>query len=88
MVAAFVDILMKVKSSDKIYLVIPPSISFTGAKIDYSSLKIVAIEATDFVKVFESLWQYRIYFIGKTNHGVSFLMFSIVMTKGSEEISG
>ena len=78
---------MKLKSSDKVYLVIPPSVSFTGVKIDYSSLKLVSLEGTDFLRVFEGLWQYRSYFIGKTNHGVSFLLFSIIMTKGEELIS-
>ena len=41
------DLLMKVKSSDKIYLVVPPSV-FSGSKIDFNNLKLVTIEAQDF----------------------------------------
>lgn len=79
------DLLMKVKSSDKIYLVVPPSV-FSGSKIDFNNLKLVTIEAPDFEKAFEGVWMNRSSFIGKANHGVAFLLCSIVMTKGPEFI--
>jgi hypothetical protein len=73
--------LLKCKSTDKIILCLPPK-SFSGTKIDLSNLRIVSIDADSFSQAFEGIYQHKSYFIGKSNHGVSVLMYCIVMTKG------
>lgn len=47
MVASIADILYKVKQNNKICLALPPK-AFSGAKIDYSGLKLVTIDAPTF----------------------------------------
>lgn len=75
------DMLFKVKSTDKIILALP-SKSFSGTKIDLSNLRLVSIDASCFSQAFEGIWNHRTYFNGKSNHGVSVLMYCVVMTKG------
>jgi hypothetical protein len=81
LVAAIADMLLKVKSSDKLYLLLPHS-SFSGHKIEIASLRVLTITATSFATAFEALYQHRSSFIGENNHGVAILMYSIIMTKG------
>ena len=76
---------MKVKSSDKIYLTLPPK-NFAGNKIDPDNLSLYIVEADNFKSAFDSIWNHRSSFIGQSNHGVTVLLYSIVMTKGPENI--
>jgi hypothetical protein len=75
--------LWKVKTGDKIYLAIPNS---GASKVDINYLRIITIQAIDFVAAFEGIWSYKDYLIGLSNHGVTVLMYSIVFTKGCETI--
>jgi hypothetical protein len=84
-VAAIADMLFKVRTGDKIILALPPK-SFSGTKIDLSNLRLVGIDASTFAQAFEGVWQNKTYFIGKSNHGVAVLMYSIIMTKTIDRI--
>ena len=83
LVAALTDLLYKVKSTDKIILAFPPRGS---SKIDINNLKISVIDANDFKTAFSGLWAYREEFIGEKNFGVASLLYSVVLTKGSDKI--
>lgn len=83
--AAIADMLFKVKTGSKIILALPPK-SFSGTKVDLSNLRLLSIDANTFTQLFEGVWQNKTYFIGKSNHGVAILMYSIIMTKTIEKI--
>jgi len=56
LVAAFTDMLWKVKSSDKIILTFPTK---GTTKIDINNLKMIIIDANDFETAFSGIWSYR-----------------------------
>lgn len=75
--------LWKVKSTDKIHLAFPPK---GASKVEISNLRTVVIEANDFAAAFAGVWSSRDEYIGNTNHGVAALLYSVVLTKGPDNI--
>lgn len=85
LVGAIADLLWKVKSSDKVTLTFPPKGAF---KIDVNNLRVTFVDAHSFEAVFAGVWANREEFIGEKNFGVAALLYSVVLTKGSENIEG
>lgn len=83
LVGAIANILWKVKSSEKITLAFPPK---GASKIDINNLRVLTFDANDFRTAFSGLWVSRDEFIGEKNFGVAALLYSVVLTKGSEKI--
>lgn len=80
--AAISDMLYKSRNDqNKVILALPPK-GFAGTKIDFSGLKIYTLDGTTFEGFYESMLNFRSYFVGKSNHGVTVLMICMIMTKG------
>jgi hypothetical protein len=85
LVAAITDMFLKVKSGDTVYLLLPAR-SFSDTKLDISTLRKVPLQADSFPQLFSGVYHHRSYFLGRSNHGVALLMYSLILSKGIERI--